>query len=126
MNALGGPLVGLTILVIASDLDSIQSLIGSLRSFGAVVVFLHSAAIALAYSERHPVDVVLVDLREPDWSSTPEVRALRSLTRVPIYAMTETTDRMLHPSAEIAGYFSKPVPVEALIAMLSALPRRAR
>jgi DNA-binding response OmpR family regulator len=126
MNAPGGPLVGLTILVIVVDFVSIESLIGSLRSVGAVVGVVGSTAVALAYSEQHPVDVVLVDLREPDWWSTPEIRALRSLTRVPIYALTEITDRMLHPSAEIAGYFPKPVPVEALIAMLSALPRRTR
>ena len=48
MNALGGPLVGLTILVIAGDSESIQPLIESLRSVGAVAVLVRSAAVALA------------------------------------------------------------------------------
>jgi len=123
---MAGALDGLTLLFIADAIESVEPLIESLRLAGAVVVAVRSAQLALAYSERHRIDVILVDLREPEWWSTPEIRALRSLTRVPTYAMTETTDQMLHPSAEIAGYLPKPVPVEALIAMLSTLPRRSR
>jgi hypothetical protein len=79
-----------------------------------------------AYSERHAVDAILVDLRESGWTLTPDTRALRSLTRVPMYTMTEPGDPMLDAAADLAGYFSKRVRVEALIGTLSVLQRRLR
>jgi CheY-like chemotaxis protein len=122
----GAALEGLTLLIITDALDSTKSLIEPLRSAGAVVVAVCAAQLALAYSERHAVDAILVDLRESGWTLTPDTRALRSLTRVPMYTMTEPGDPMLDAAADLAGYFSKPVRVEALIGTLSVLQRRLR
>ena len=66
----GAALEGLTLLIITDALDSIKSLIEPLRSAGAVVVAVRAAQLALAYSERHAVDTILVDLRESGWTLT--------------------------------------------------------
>jgi DNA-binding response OmpR family regulator len=114
----------LAILFIVDDLDPVEPLVESLRSAGAVVVAVRTAALALAYSDRHSVDAILVDLREAGWWATTEMRALRSLSRVPLYVITEPNDPTPDATAHVAGYFPKPVQVEELIATLRRLPRR--
>jgi len=48
---------------------------------------VRTPGLALAHTERRTVDAILVDLRGSWWSS-PEMRALRSLSCVPVYAFT--------------------------------------
>jgi DNA-binding response OmpR family regulator len=118
------PLHGLSILFITDHSHIGEPLGPWLRSAGAVVIGVRTTALALAYSERHSVDAVLVDLREAGWWSTFEIRALRALTRVPVYALTEPSDAIPDASAGLAGYFPKPVRADTLIGTLSELPRR--
>jgi DNA-binding response OmpR family regulator len=121
----GDVLAGLNIVCIAEDVAGIEPLVEDLRAAGAVVVAVRTAAVALAFSDRYPVHVVLVDLRDPDWWLTPEIRALRSLSRAPVYALTEP-DETIDPTAGLAGHFVKPVSVEAAVATMSTLRRRSR
>jgi CheY-like chemotaxis protein len=83
----GAALEGLTLLIITDALDSIKSLIEPLRSAGAVVVAVRAAQLALAYSERHAVDTILVDLRESGWT----------LTDAPLTAPASMSPEALHP-----------------------------
>ena len=120
-----GPLSGLRILVVADAFEGVESVVDFFRSLGAVVVALPTAALGRAYSEQHTVDVVLVDSRKSSWWFTPEIRALRSLSHAPLYALTEP-GQTLDPTAGVDGYFPKPVRIDALVAALSVLPRRSR
>jgi DNA-binding response OmpR family regulator len=120
-----GPLNGLRILVIADAFESVEAVVGYLRSLGTVAVALPTAALGLAYSQQHTVDVVLVDSRKSDWWFAPEIRALRSVSRAPLYALTEP-GQTLDPTAGVDGYFPKPVRIDALVATLAVLPRRSR
>lgn len=112
-------------MVIADAFESVESVVEVLRSAGAAVVALPTAALGRSYSERHIVDVVLVDSRKSRWWLTPEIRALRSLSRAPLYAFTEP-DQTLDMARGVDGYFPKPVPIDALLVTLGALPRRSR
>jgi len=120
-----GPLNGLRILVIADAFESVESVIGVLRSAGATVVAVPTAALGRAYSEQHIVDVVLVASRKSSWWLTPEIRALRSLSRAPLYALTEP-GQTLDPTSGVDGYFPKPLRIDVLLVTLAALPRRSR
>ena len=99
-------------------------MVESLRAADAVVVAVRTAALALAYADRHRIDAVVVDLRDANWWLTPEIRALRAITHAPLYGMTVPGE--VPESSSVAGLFPKPVNPEALIATLSALPRRRR
>ena len=125
MPAAVGPLNGLRTLVIADAFESVESVIDVLRSAGAVAVAVPTAALGRAYSERHTVDVVLVDSRKSSWWLTPEIRALRSLSRAPLYALTEP-GQTLDPTSSVDAYFPKPVRTDALLVTLAALSRRSR
>ena len=119
-----GPLIGLRILVIADAFESVESVIDVLRSAEAIVVAVPTAAVGRTYAEQHAVDVVLVDSRKSSWWLTPEIRAVRSLSRAPSYALTEPGET-LGPTADVDGYFPKSVPIDALLVTLGALPRRS-
>jgi DNA-binding response OmpR family regulator len=112
-------------LIIADAFASVESVIEVLRSAGAVAVAVPTVVLGRAYAERHIVDVVLVDSRKSSWWLTPEIRALRSLSRAPVYAFTEP-GQTLDTAAGVDGYFPKPVPIDALLVTLGALPRRSR
>ena len=114
-----GVLDRLGVLVIADSFDNVEPL----RAAGAVIVGVRAAPLALAYAERHTIDVVLVDLRGADWWATPEIRALRALSRAPVYALQEADDLIPDTAARIAGVFPKPVNLDTLVATLAALPR---
>ena len=119
-----GSLENVTVLLVADAIDSIEPLVESFRAAGAVVVAVRTAALALAYADRHSIHAILVDLRDANWWHTPEIRALRAITRAPLYGMTVAGEAP--DSTSVAGLFAKPVNAAALVATLSALPRRRR
>jgi hypothetical protein len=57
-----GALDGLIVLIIADTVDSVESLIESLRASGAVVAAVRLPRLALAYSDRHPIDAKIKTL----------------------------------------------------------------
>jgi two-component system, NarL family, capsular synthesis sensor histidine kinase RcsC len=122
------PLRGLTILVVDDHRDTVDMLQEYLT--GAWVVGAGSAKAALAIAESHVLDEALVDLRMPREDGWWFLRALRtSMTpsaQVPVYAMTGERHDQLGPARGFAGYYFKPVDLDALVGTLAALPRRPR
>jgi len=123
-------LVGLTVLVVDDHRDTVDMLREYLDSAGATVVGADSAKTALAFAETHVLDVVLVDLRMPSedgWWFLREPRASRVVgaASVPVFAITgERHDLPDDPASGFAGYFLKPIELDALVAALAPLPRR--
>ena len=124
-----GPLHGLTILVIDDHRDTVDVLSEYLHSVGAIVLGAGSAKAALAFTETHVLDVVLVDLRMPGedgWWFLRQIRASRmpGAATVPVFAISGERHDRPDPQSGFAGYFLKPVNLDTLIAALAPLPRR--
>jgi CheY-like chemotaxis protein len=122
------PLRGLTILVVDDHRDTVDMLQEYLTACGAWVVSAGSAKAALALAESHILDAALVDLRMPREDGWWFLRALRTSTtpsaQAPVYAMTGERHDQLDPASGFAGYYFKPVDLDALVGTLAALPRR--
>jgi len=125
------PLDGLMILVIDDHRDTVDMLREYLHDVGATVIGADSARAGLAFAETHVLDVVLVDLRMPDEDGHWFLRQLRGsrtarTAQVPVFAITgERHDLPDDPASGFAGYFLKPIDLDALVARLKSLPRRS-
>jgi DNA-binding response OmpR family regulator len=73
---------------------------------------------------------VVVDLRMPDedgWWFLRELRASRTPSaHAAVFAVSGERHDRPDPASGFAAYFLKPVDLDLLVAMLSALPRRMR
>src|SRR5438045_8934657 len=120
------------ILVVDDHRDTVDMLREYLYSAGAAVIGADGAKAALAFAETHVVDVVLVDLRMPGEDGHWFLRQLRAsrtvrTAEVPVFAITgERHDLPDDPASGFAGYFLKPIDLDALFARLKSLPRRSR
>ena len=126
------PLDGLMILVVDDHRDTVDMLREYLYSAGATVIGADGARAALAFAETHVLDVVLVDLRMPGEDGHWFLRQLRAsrtarTAQVPVFAITgERHDLPVDPASGFAGYFLKPIELDALVTRLASLPRRSR
>ena len=126
------PLDGLMILVIDDHRDTVDMLREYLYSAGATVIGADGARAALAFAETHALDVVLVDIRMPGEDGHWFLRQLRAsrtarTAQVPVFAITgERHDLPVDPASGFAGYFLKPIELDALVTKLASLPRRSR
>jgi DNA-binding response OmpR family regulator len=126
------PLDGLTILVIDDHRDTVDVFREYLTSVGATVVGADSARSGLMFAETHLLDAVLVDLRLPGEDGAWFLRHLRTsrmpgAATVPVFALSgERHDLPADPASGFAGYFLKPIELDALVARLKSLPRRSR
>src|SRR5467141_2305882 len=99
---------------------------------GLMILGADSARAGLAFAETHILDVVLVDLRMPGEDGHWFLRQLRAsrtvrTAQVPVFAITgERHDLPDDPASGFAGYFLKPIDLDALVARLTLLPRRSR
>ena len=99
---------------------------------GLMILGADSARAGLAFAETHILDVVLVDLRMPGEDGHWFLRQLRAsrtvrTAQVPVFAITgERHDLPDDPASGFAGYFLKPIQLDALVARLASLPRRSR
>ena len=126
------PLDGLMILAVDDHRDTVDMFREYLSSAGATVIGADSARSGLAFAETHALDVVLVDLHMPGDDGHWFLRQLRAsrtvrTPQVPVFAITsERHDLPADPASGFAGYFLKPIELDALVERLKSLPRRAR
>jgi len=124
------PLRGLTILVIDDHRDTVDMFQQFLTASGAKVIGTSSAKSALAVIEDHALDAAVVDLRMPHedgWWFLRQLRTSRTSSAwIPVFALSAERHDELDPASGFAGFFFKPVDLDALTAALAALPRRSR
>ncbi|GEN07885.1 two component transcriptional regulator, winged helix family [Myxococcus fulvus] len=100
-----------------------------LQEHGLVVTLAHSGSDALAESNRHVFDVILLDLMLPGRDGLEVCRDLRGRTDVPIIMVTargEEADRVLGLETGADDYLAKPYSSRELLARIRAQVRRAR
>jgi len=124
------PLRGLTILVVDDHRDTVDMFQQYLSASGATAIGSGSAKSALTVIENHRLDAAVVDLRMPHgdgWWFLSQLRASRtSSARIPVFAISGERHDQVDPASGFAGFFLKPVDLDALTAVLAALPRRSR
>jgi DNA-binding response OmpR family regulator len=87
---------------------------------------------ALTYAQRHPLDLVVLDVMLPGLSGLEVCRALRAeknTAAIPIIMVTargEETDRIVGLELGADDYVSKPFSPNELVARIRALMRRAK
>src|SRR5437867_30275 len=118
---------GLTILVVDDHRDTVDMFAEYLTACGATVVGAGSAKAALALTETHVLDAAVVDLRMPGEDGRWFLRELRASrtpsANAPVFAVTGEPDDRPDPASGFAGYFIKPVDLDALVATLAAVRR---
>jgi CheY-like chemotaxis protein len=108
------------VVLIAGDRSNVAVLAARLRTYRAVVIEISNATLALAYLERHSVDVVLVDLGMPGedgWWLAQQVRAVQKLDNVPMYAFGGRDQEPPDAACGFVGYCAKPIGVLELFAI---------
>jgi two-component system, response regulator YesN len=115
-----------SVLVVDAD-DDVRASIGEILQRSGITVALASRGLeALALLRRVPVDVVLVDLRLPDFAEVDILRALRNeLARIPVIVTGVESPGVAIEAGRLgaAAYLEKPLRAEPLIAaVLSQLP----
>jgi len=122
-------LQGLSVLVIDDHADTVDVLLEYLTAQGATALGAGSAKAGLAIAETHVLDAAVVDLRMPredGWWFLSQLRASPTASaHAPVYAMTGERHDYLDPASGFAGYFFKPVNLDALVIALAELPRRS-
>lgn len=121
---------GLLVLVIDDHSDTVDVLLEYLTAQGATALGAGSAKAGLAIAEARVLDAVVVDLRMPrqdGWWFLSQLRASPTASaHAPVYAMTGERHDYLDPASGFAGYFFKPVNLDALVAALADLPHRPK
>ena len=121
-RALGGTLL------LVEDEQSIGTLVrGYLQRQGYNVVWVTSGEDALAELDRHPIRLVVLDIRLPGIDGFDVCRAMRSRSKVPIVMVTardEEPDRVAGLELGADDYITKPFSPRELAARIKAVLRR--
>jgi DNA-binding response OmpR family regulator len=122
-----------TRIVVAEDDRDIADLIAHyLQKAGWTAHVAPSGDEALAYTRRHPVDLVILDVMLPGLSGLEVCRALRAdektaaLPIIMVTARAEETDRIIGLDIGADDYISKPFSPNELVARVRALMRRSK
>jgi DNA-binding response OmpR family regulator len=122
----GGSQGGTVLLV--EDEHSIGSMTrGYLERSGYRVVWVRSGEEALAEVDRHPVRIVVLDIRLPGMDGFDVARTLRTKSEVPILMLTardEEPDRVAGLELGADDYLTKPFSPRELVARMKAVLRR--
>ncbi|RPE43823.1 DNA-binding response OmpR family regulator [Streptomyces sp. Ag109_O5-1] len=115
------------VLVVENDQSDMDTLAAGLRRHGHQVEGVGTGSAALqAYQVS---DIVLLDLELPDLDGLEVCRSIRSLSDVPLIAVTgwgTELDRVLGLQAGADDYLVKPYGFRELMARMDAVMRRAR
>jgi DNA-binding response OmpR family regulator len=118
---------GGTVLLV-EDEHSIGSMTrGYLERSGYRVVWVRSGEEALAEVERHPVRIVVLDIRLPGMDGFDVARTIRTRSEVPILMLTardEEPDRVAGLELGADDYLTKPFSPRELVARMKAVLRR--
>ena len=118
---------GGTVLLV-EDEHSIGSMTrGYLERSGYRVVWVRSGEEALAEVDRHPVRIVVLDIRLPGMDGFDVARTLRTRSDVPILMLTardEEPDRVAGLELGADDYLTKPFSPRELVARMKAVLRR--
>lgn len=94
---------------------------------GAKVIGAGLAEAALAVVETQQPDAIITDLRLPGEDGRWLLGRIRALptpaARIPVYAMSGERRDKLNAIDGFAGYFLKPVDLDTVVAVLSAVAR---
>jgi DNA-binding response OmpR family regulator len=127
MTAVNGGQAHATVLLV-EDEHSIGSMTrGYLERHGYRVVWVRSGEEALAEVERHPVRIVVLDIRLPGIDGFDVARVLRRKSDVPILMLTardEEPDRVAGLELGADDYLTKPFSPRELVARMKAVLRR--
>ena len=122
----GGSQGGTVLLV--EDEHSIGSMTrGYLERSGYRVVWVRSGEEAIAEVDRHPVRIVVLDIRLPGIDGFDVARTLRTKSEVPILMLTardEEPDRVAGLELGADDYLTKPFSPRELVARMKAVLRR--
>jgi DNA-binding response OmpR family regulator len=118
---------GGTVLLV-EDEHSIGSMTrGYLERSGYRVVWVRSGEEALAEVERHPIRLVILDIRLPGMDGFDVARTIRTRSEVPILMLTardEEPDRVAGLELGADDYLTKPFSPRELVARMKAVLRR--
>lgn len=112
------------ILIVDDNRDAADSLVLLLGMKGYETTAAYSGPDAVAATDTHKPDVVLLDIGMPQMTGYDVVRELRHHSRQPrprIYALTaytQVSDQLAAKRAGFDGHLSKPVDIEALLEIL--------
>jgi DNA-binding response OmpR family regulator len=127
VTAVNGGQAHATVLLV-EDEHSIGSMTrGYLERHGYRVVWVRSGEEALAEVERHPVRIVVLDIRLPGIDGFDVARVLRRKSDVPILMLTardEEPDRVAGLELGADDYLTKPFSPRELVARMKAVLRR--
>lgn len=124
---MSSPLINL--LLIEDDHRLAQLTSDYLQRNGCVVTVVHDGEQGLREAQRHPYDLLLLDIMLPGRSGLEVCRALRASTDLPIILLTargEEADRVLGLELGADDYLVKPFSPRELLARMQALLRRVR
>jgi DNA-binding response OmpR family regulator len=114
--------------LLVEDEHSIGSMTrGYLERSGYRVVWVRSGEEALAEIDRHPVRIVILDIRLPGMDGFDVARSLRTRSEVPILMLTardEEPDRVAGLELGADDYLTKPFSPRELVARMKAVLRR--
>jgi DNA-binding response OmpR family regulator len=115
------------VLVVENNATDRETLAGGLRRHGHHVEAVGTGSAALQAHQAS--DIVLLDLELPDLDGLEVCRSIRSLSDVPLIAVTgwgTELDRVLGLQAGADDYLVKPYGFRELMARMDAVMRRAR
>ncbi len=127
------PLVGMRVLVVDDDRDTLEMLLLLLRRAGAEVAPVESAAAALETIERFRPDVLVADIGMPEVDGYELLRRVRALPperggltpAVALTAYAGEADRARAFRSGFQAHLPKPVKPDALIDAVAKLPGTA-
>jgi len=115
------------ILVVDDDADILKIIKDSLTLDGYTVFESGDGKNCLSLFEKHPIDLVVLDLKLPDMDGIQLCRIIRSSSQVPIIMLTardNISDKVLGLESGADDYLVKPFDYLELAARIRALLRR--
>ena len=127
------PLVGLRVLVIDDETDTLEMFATALKRYGAEVVAVASAAAAMSAMEVRLPDIIVSDIGMSGEDGYELIRKVRALPpegggRIPALALTayaRTEDKSRALSAGYQMHLAKPVELTDLLAAVAKLAGQA-